>query len=532
MRIKNVRLKNYKRFADLTIANLPASARLVVLVGPNGTGKSSLFDSFLLKASTAFGNYSLDDDRSQYYERIIQSKSTHEVANHVAIEFHGAGGRNVDWGSVFQVRSAYRNESDFQIEELRATGPSDVRPHISRIIDADKSVSRNYTRMAWKRMQDLDKDAPENVTFGKYRRESLGDLQKAMRNLFSDPTLTLQDFGGMQASSFRFSKGDAEDFHYKNLSGGEKAAFDILLDVFVKRDEAQDSVFCIDEPELHMATGLQGPLIASILKLLPESAQLWVATHSIGIVKQAHKIQQERPGEVVFLDFSGRNFDGPVTLEPSTPNRMFWKNTYNVTLDDLASLVAPHHVVICEGSKYKHVKAFDARCYNEMFADEFPETLFISQGGSGEVLKSEHLIGILQAVAQGMSVQKLLDRDDMTEEERTQKISKGTSVLRRRELEEYLYDPDVLRTFLEDQDCGKTMVEEVLSERESLVNDQAGPQNIKDLSRKLFEVIRRITHLEHLGNNREEFALAWLVPALRDTLGVYKELREDVFGAR
>ena len=104
---------------------------------------------------------------------------------------------------------------------------------------------------------------------------------------FPGPSLSLQDFGGIQAGSFRFSKGDVTDFHYKNLSSGEKAAFDILLDVFLKRDEAKEAVFCIDEPELHVATGLQGPLIASVLALLRETSQLWIATHSIGIVRQA-----------------------------------------------------------------------------------------------------------------------------------------------------------------------------------------------------------------------------------------------------
>ncbi len=59
MRIKSVCLKNYKRFTELTISGLPATARLAVLVGPNGTGKSSVFDSFLLKANAAVNNYSL-----------------------------------------------------------------------------------------------------------------------------------------------------------------------------------------------------------------------------------------------------------------------------------------------------------------------------------------------------------------------------------------------------------------------------------------------------------------------------------------
>ena len=214
MRIKNVHLKNYKRFTELTIADVPATARLVVLVGPNGTGKSSVFDSFLLKARATVANQSLsgNTETEQYYEKVPQSQSTHEVAKRVQIEFHDGGDGKVDWRSVFQVRSAYRNESDFRLQQLQVTRPQDEVRRLARIIDPDISVSKNYGRMAWKRMQDLDRDAPEKLTIGEYRRESLGDLQTAMRGLFSSPSLSLQDFGGIQAGSFRFSKGDVTDF--------------------------------------------------------------------------------------------------------------------------------------------------------------------------------------------------------------------------------------------------------------------------------------------------------------------------------
>ena len=531
MRIKNICLKNYKRFTELTIAEVPATARLVVLVGPNGTGKSSVFDSFLLKAGTASGNYNLTGNTEQYYEKVLESKNTHQVAGRVRIEFHDVDEGEVDWRSAFHVRSAYRNESDFRITQLQAAGPEDARPRLARIIDDDVSVSKNYERMAWKRMQDLDRDAPEELTFGKYRRESLGDLQEAMRGLFSDPRLSLQDFGGIHAGTFRFSKGAAADFYYKNLSGGEKAAFDILLDVFLKRDEGKEAVFCIDEPELHMATGLQGPLIAAVLGLLRETSQLWIATHSIGVVKEADRMMLDRPGEAVFLDFSGRDFDGPVTITPSIPNRVFWKNIYEVVEGDLSSLVAPHRVVICEGSKDKHVKAFDARCYNQLFASESPETLFISQGGSDEVIQSEHLVTILKSIAHGICVQKLIDRDDMGDEERARKIARGIGVLRRRELEDYLYDPEVLRTFLRTEGCEEDVVSSIVGKRESLLIEQSGPENIKDISRDLFKAIRSDAGLSNLGNNRDEFALQFLVPALGKTPGVYQELQEDVFGS-
>lgn len=46
MKIKTIQIKNFKRFTDLTITNIPETARLIVLVGPNGSGKTSLFEAF------------------------------------------------------------------------------------------------------------------------------------------------------------------------------------------------------------------------------------------------------------------------------------------------------------------------------------------------------------------------------------------------------------------------------------------------------------------------------------------------------
>jgi len=528
MRIKHIRLKDYKRFTDLTISKVPETARLVVLVGPNGSGKSSVFDSFLLKARAAIANYQLTGETEQYYEKVAQARHLSDIAERVAIEFHSSG--DVDFKTAFQVRSAYRNEADFRIEHLQASRQGDEGPRLARIIDIDAAVSENYARVAWKGIQDLYHAAPAELTIGQYRKNTLGDLHDAMRSLFSDPELLLQDFGAMRSGSFRFAKGSANDFHYKNLSGGEKAAFDILLDVFVKRDEAADAVFCIDEPELHVATGLQGCLIKSILGLLPEITQLWIATHSIGIMREAYRIYHENPSEVAFLDFSNFDFDAPAEIEPSSPNRSFWTNIYRIALDDLASLVAPHRIVLCEGSAEKHIKGFDANCYNQLFDEKFPETLFVSRGGASQVIQSAHLTGIVGAIAEGTEVIRLIDRDDMTEVERSRKISNGIRVLRRRELEDYLYDSGVLRTFLMSHECDDKTVANILKERNCLLENQDGPRNAKDVSRKLFDLIRTTTRLPNLGNSREEFAFQFLVPALRNTDRVFDELREDIFG--
>lgn len=155
----------------------------------------------------------------------------HDMAKRVSIEFHED--YDVNLKTAFQVRSAYRNEADFHVQQVQETSEQNKGPRLARIIDVDRSVSTNYSRMVWKEMQDLYHDGREDVTFGEYRQTSLGDLQGAMRDLFSDPELVLQDFGGIRAGSFRFAKGSVSDFHYKNLSGNEKVAFHILLDVFM-----------------------------------------------------------------------------------------------------------------------------------------------------------------------------------------------------------------------------------------------------------------------------------------------------------
>ena len=168
--------------------------------------------------------------------------------------------------------------------------------------------------------------------------------------------------------------------------------------------------------------------------------------------------------------------------------------------------------------------------YNKLFVDESPETLFISQGGSKEVMKSDHLVTILTAIASGIEVWKLIDRDDMADYAREQKINSGVRVLNRRELEEYLYDREVIRNFLLSKCCDENVIGKVLDKREEFISGQHGPRNVKEFSRSIFDDIRRIARLPNLGNSREEFALQFLVPALRKTDGVYDELRGDVFG--
>ena len=47
MKIKSIRMNNFKRFFNLTIDLGESPKRIIALVGENGCGKSSVFDAIL-----------------------------------------------------------------------------------------------------------------------------------------------------------------------------------------------------------------------------------------------------------------------------------------------------------------------------------------------------------------------------------------------------------------------------------------------------------------------------------------------------
>src|ERR1700712_4654999 len=62
MKIKNLHLKNFKRFTDLTLQDIPESAKLVLLIGSNGSGKSSVFDAFEVLNRHRYRNLTANTD--------------------------------------------------------------------------------------------------------------------------------------------------------------------------------------------------------------------------------------------------------------------------------------------------------------------------------------------------------------------------------------------------------------------------------------------------------------------------------------
>ena len=45
MRLKSATINEFRRFKQLTVRDIPQRARLIMLAGPNGCGKSCFFDA-------------------------------------------------------------------------------------------------------------------------------------------------------------------------------------------------------------------------------------------------------------------------------------------------------------------------------------------------------------------------------------------------------------------------------------------------------------------------------------------------------
>lgn len=390
MRVSQIHLKSFKRFTDTTLRDIPKSVRLVVLAGPNGSGKSSIFDGM----HTWHGANGAPMAWDSTYGTKEGSTAVPSWQEHIKMEFHDPLPPQFgDRRKMMYLRTAFRNEPDFAIKEFKVASPLDGAT-TQRMIDNDVSVSDNYMRLVMQSIQDLYGDnLPEEMPRTQVRDRIIGEVQAVMQQVF--PNLTLTGVGAIGsptnrgAGTFYFEKGSAKGFLYKNLSAGEKAVFDLLLDAVLKSQFYDDSIWCIDEPEAHLSTRIQSNLLIALLDAIPSPCQLWIASHSIGFMSQARKLMAENPGSVAFIDMFDVDFDLPVVLRPVVPDRSFWSRTLDVAIGDLASLIAPRQVVLCEGHPADGTSsdraAFDATCYRKIFAEEFPDTDFLSVGNSLDV---------------------------------------------------------------------------------------------------------------------------------------------------
>ena len=534
MRLKSAQIGNFKRFVDLTINDLPLDAKLIVLLGPNGCGKSSLFDAFQrnLKVDHFFG---MNNELRRYYWRA--TSDTGAEPDKIHLDFHGSNPTSPDdLKKSLYIRSAYRHDPSFSDTTIRQQLDVLDRHAIRRLIDVDQTVQNNYQRIIWRL---LSKVTTPGLTTDDIMEDTIGDLRRSMKIVFGDINLdalvATQDTG-----TFTFTKGTSRNFLYENLSAGEKAAFDLLLDVVVNKAAFDDSLYCVDEPEAHLSTRLQGKLLKELNRLIPDNSQLWLATHSIGMVRAAQEIRAEHPEQVVFLDMGfrpngdPRDYDEPQTIEPADLDHGFWSRHYAVALDDMAKLLAPDRIVLCEGSTEDNEPAFDESCFNRIFAREFPRTRFYSVGPATKVEKRMgDLLPLLDQIIGGTSIIRFRDRDDLTPEEVNIKRAEGICVMSGyRNIESMLLSDGMLLRLcgsLGKSDCFDAIR---MARDNALVRTggQHATDDLKPAAQAVHQAARVQLELPRPGESKHAFMRDVLTPLVTADTSEYEKLRRDIFG--
>ena len=392
-------------------------------------------------------------------------------------------------------------------------------------IALDQRLQTNYQRLLGASYTAFAKgDKPGDQV----REELIGRINNILSNILD---VQISDLGNPLEGrgQLYFEKGNTIDFPYANLSSGEKEVIDLVIDLVVKTREYTETVYCIDEPELHLSTAIQRKLLVEINKLIPPNCQLWVATHSIGFIRA---LQNELKEDCQVLDFSEKDyFIGTQTIEPIVPNRQNWMRIFETALDDLTDLVSPRQIVYCEGraepGPNKIEKGLDAQIYENIFSAAFPDTVFVSSGGNTELdQRSDIAIEILGKVFKGIEIWVLKDRDmasgkQVNESDRQIYLDNNPfnhRVLKRLELENYLFDKEILLKYCESTQ-GLTFSEK---DYDDFVTD-IDNQNVKD-------EINRIKNFCGIQSNisPNKFKLN-LSKCITKGTKVYEELRKCIF---
>ncbi|OQP61570.1 AAA family ATPase [Niastella populi] len=320
MRIRKLHLKNFKRFTDLTIDNIPDEAKLVLLIGSNGSGKSSIFDAFGYAVNVSRGR---DNDAQYYFKNLVPSEISIFIADGGKIEILGGVNRSNNLSIQKAIRKFIGRSSNRIVPRISQNAyPEKLIDDSDRpatFIDADTRFDNDLFGY----MQRIDNALREPVFAGKSAdtlkifQEQIQPFNDSLIKIFGgDATTTIQiaEFQNATPSApgkLIFKKGNSK-INYDLLSHGEKQVVILLLNFIVRRQFYSDAIIFIDEMDCHLNTALQSTLLKEIVdNWIPDNAQLWTASHALGFIDYARQSDN-----AVILDFDLLNFDIPQVVKP------------------------------------------------------------------------------------------------------------------------------------------------------------------------------------------------------------------------
>lgn len=433
MQITKLQLTNFKRFTDLTIDGIPAEAKLVLLIGSNGSGKSSVFDAFELINSASkhdkYGRTAFD----YYTKNVANGSFTLSITdgNGISTNFLETDDLNslVRTKTNTKANNFYGRTSFRQIPRLKRTqlgqgGTLNFEEDSDRprfFVDRDDRFENDIEKISERILKEIfrDKASGDQIT-----QTYIDPINKALENIFGlqqNTKLSLLEIIPPlegKIAQITFKKGESE-IHYNYLSAGEKEVINIIFNLLVRRDQFTDTVYFFDEIDLHLHTKLQFNLLKELTEnWIPDNCQLWTASHSLGFIDYARQYEKG-----VIIDFDDLDFDQPQVLYPQSKERL---DVYDIAVpkEILFELMLGKRLVVCENQNDEY--------YNLLV---LPDTVFVGVKDARDVFLH---------IKRDDRYHSIRDRDFLSDSEieRIKQKFPKHHILEYYDFENYLYHPD------------------------------------------------------------------------------------------
>ncbi len=432
MKIKSLQLKNFKRFTDLALQGIPENAKLVLLIGSNGSGKSSVFDAFnylegYISGSTNSNLFSYAD-RDRYYSKKASINNFEIVVTPynkppMYVDKHGKVENLEAFKKYFYGRTSFRQIPVLTRKSLGAS--FDIRKDSDKpaaFIDRDSRFENDLEHLFGRLLKEFFRT---NDDKSEIKEKVINPINDALERIFSKENGTklklveiIPPLEG-KVAQLNFKKGENE-FHYNQLSAGEKEVFNILINLVARGEYYIDTIFFFDEIDLHLNTKLQYNFLKEIVEnWIPENCQFWTASHSLGFIQYAKESEQG-----VIFDFDDYDFDYPKALSPEPKDNA---DIYEIAVNKeiLPSLFKNYEIYFVENK--------DRIVYGEL---NIANTLFVQENGKS---------GVYHKVKNG-DFAGIIDRDFLSDSdiEEVEKQYATLKVLKYYSIENYLFHPDNL----------------------------------------------------------------------------------------
>lgn len=427
MKIKSLQIKNFRRFTDITLQDISQETRLVLIIGSNGSGKSSIFDAFEFLSSQngkSWRNFQLDYRKDPLAQEVVKI-DTYDYGEEGL--FNGGWNRTNKLNTYsFYGRTSFRqvprltrtslgNRSNLQNDEDRAYS----------FIDREERFENDLEYLFGKLLKEFFKTDNDK---SQIKRDVIDPINESLARIFGNQNGTKLELLELipplegKIAEVTFKKGEST-FQYNYLSAGEKEVFNILINLVARKEFYTNTIYFFDEIDLHLNTRLQFNFLKEVVeKWIPEACQFWTASHSLGFIDFAKQSSQS-----VIFDFDDYDFDRPRVLVPVPKDN---PDIYQIAVDKefLPQLFKGLTVVFVENS--------DKVIYGSI---GIQNTVFIPENGRN---------GVYHKV-KGGNFKGIVDRDFLSDEDikLIEDNYKSLRILRYYSIENYIFHPDNLEDY-------------------------------------------------------------------------------------